>query len=63
AVGEDGGAMGSDVSSALLIDRTERTRETGRLTKPALAEVILDQVRDLLGKETGNVRSLGGRKR
>jgi hypothetical protein len=55
--------MGSDVSSALLIDRTERTRETGRLTKPALAEVILDQVRDLLGKETGNVRSLGGRKR
>ena len=63
AVGEDGGAMGSDVSSALLIDQTGRTRETGRLTKPALAEVILDQVRDLLGKETGNVRSLGGRKR
>ncbi len=63
AVGEDGGAMGSDVSAAILIDRTGREFETGRMTKPALAEVILDRVRELLGKETGNVRSLGGRNR
>ena len=63
AVGEDGGAMGSDVSAAILIDRTGREFETGRMTKPALAEVILDRIRELLGKETGNVRSLGGRNR
>ena len=63
AVGEDEGAMGSDVSAAILIDRTGRAIETGRMTKPALAEVILDQVRELLGKETGNVRSLGRRNR
>ena len=63
AVGEDGGAMGSDVSAAILIDRTGREFETGRMTKPALAEVILDRIRELLGKETGNVRNLGGRNR
>lgn len=62
-VGGADGAMGSELSSALLIDRTGRQTETPRLTKAALAEVVLDRVRELLteGKEEAGAAEGAGR--
>ncbi|MFQ5914611.1 MAG: bifunctional phosphopantothenoylcysteine decarboxylase/phosphopantothenate--cysteine ligase CoaBC [Nitrospinota bacterium] len=59
-VGEREGSMGADISEAVLIDRTGREIETGRLTKRALAEVILDRVRELLAENEGRVKRLRG---
>jgi phosphopantothenoylcysteine decarboxylase/phosphopantothenate--cysteine ligase len=60
SVGKAEGAMGTDVSTAVLVGKTGRPIETPRLTKQALAEVILDRVRELLSEGEGKVRRLGG---
>ena len=59
-VGGADGAMGSDASSAVLLDRDGLQTMVDRLDKNALAAVILDKVRDLLGVSGGNVRRLRG---
>ncbi|MFQ5693758.1 MAG: bifunctional phosphopantothenoylcysteine decarboxylase/phosphopantothenate--cysteine ligase CoaBC, partial [Nitrospinota bacterium] len=52
-VGERNGAMGADVSSIVLIDRSGRETETQPLGKEALAEIILDRVGELLAEGKG----------
>ncbi len=59
-VGGSEGSMGTEISSAVLIDCTGRETQTQRLTKPALAEVILDWVRELIAESEGKVRKLSG---
>jgi phosphopantothenoylcysteine decarboxylase/phosphopantothenate--cysteine ligase len=54
------GAMGADLTSAVLIDRQGQTNETPHLTKAALSEIILDRVRELSAEGQVNVRRLSG---
>lgn len=60
-VGGIEGAMGSDSTSAILVNRDGQQIRVDRIDKNALAVLILNKVQELLGDIGGNVKELRGR--
>ncbi len=60
-VGGTEGAMGSDSTSAVLVNRNGQQLMVDHLDKNALAVIILNKVQELLGDISDNVKELRGR--
>ena len=55
SVGGEEETMGADVTRALLLDASGRRTETPALTKTALADIVLDRVREIFEARSSKV--------